>query len=138
MNTLLITAVALIFAAALYYLYHSRIITKEYALSKFKHNREENLRFYNELKSYVKSNNIGGFYAFENSNITFDEVIDTLYEKFSIEFSELQLRNLSQGRYTEAQIRDLIDRMEHHTEIIDTLQENLRHEFDGYKNQAIA
>lgn len=128
---------ALILIMMIYFVY-SRVAAQAYAISKFKYSRKKNLEFYNALMEYVKANDIAHITAFEDSDISYGEIIEVLEEKFTIEFSEIQLSKLINSRFSDAEINDFIDRMQQHEEIMVALKHNFKHKDINYCDSMIA
>lgn len=98
---------------------------RKYAIEKFKLYRNENLKFYNDLEAFILFYNAGSLDVFSDSDITYAEIKEALFEKFDIEYSEGELRKLISSRLTTAELSEYIERMKHQQDIVHSVQSRM-------------
>ena len=95
---------------------------KNYALAKFRENKKNNQKFYNELTGLINEHDAGADTAFAGSGITYTEILDVLREKLDIIYSDAEQERLINGRFSKKEISEYVEKMKYHQEAIEALQ----------------
>ena len=137
MATTAFLMVALFYASNSFEDAHMRSSRKR-ALILFRENRENSLKFYTELEVYVSKNDIWSYNAFEDTDITFAELIETLKEKHDIEYSDKAETELEKTKFSRTQIEDCLERLDYEQEFITSLESNIQFRNINFEKQNIA
>lgn len=108
------------------------------AIIMFRENRESSIKFYTDLQSYVADNNIWSYNAFDDTDITFSEFIETLKEKHDIEYSDKEEIILVKSKFTRFQLEDYLERLEYQKEYIAAVATTLQYKNINFEKQNIA
>jgi hypothetical protein len=86
-------------------------LDKEHIIADLEKNKKRDLAFLKQLESLVASNNAWSLNAFSIGDITFEEYIDALREKFAAEYSASELEKVKSAKLSSKHFQEYRERI---------------------------
>jgi len=86
-------------------------LDKEHIIADLEKNKKRDLAFLKQLESLVESNNAWSLNAFSIGDITFEEYIDALQEKFAAEYSASELEKVKSAKLSSKHFQEYRERI---------------------------
>ena len=86
-------------------------LDKEHIIADLEKNKKRDLAFLKQLESLVESNNAWSLNAFSIGDITFEEYIDALREKFAAEYSASELEKVKSAKLSSKHFQEYRERI---------------------------
>jgi hypothetical protein len=103
-------------------------ISRKCIVLKLENNKNRDLKLLEEIEEMIIDNQAWSLNAFPDSDVTYEEYIDALKEKYSIEYSDAEFKRLKSGSLSRRSIKEYIYKIKNQEEAITAFQMDLEYQ----------